>query len=254
MFWCTTTFQKECHIAFLTVNTTVRNQHTLTLNQNCIDVQWLMSSHLLQCDINLYKQNIVTEQSENDHCLKRVSIQSKLLLINLKNRIDISVCKSESSNVSVVQDKSSISCQLRDTYLYDTYMMIVVVVVAAELVVWESVLKYSIKKDFTYKRWWWRSWRRKKKKFEKKDERIYNSLHWQVNWSKLLKKTMCQQAIKFLSINLICMKQTNTCQQIMTTVQQSFQTLKTQPWRKEKDDVMSETHIKILWSSCLLRL
>jgi len=94
-----------------------------------------MSSHLLQCDINLYKQNIVTEQSENDHCLKRVSIQSKLLLINLKNRIDISVCKSESSNVSVVQDKSSISCQLRDTYLYDTYMMIVVVVVAAALVI-----------------------------------------------------------------------------------------------------------------------
>ncbi len=94
-----------------------------------------MSSHLLQCDTDLYKQNVVTEQSENDHCLKRVSIQSKLLLINLKNKIDISVCKNESSNISVVQDKSSISCQLRDTYLYDTYMMIVVVVVAAELVI-----------------------------------------------------------------------------------------------------------------------
>jgi len=81
-----------------------------------------------------------------------VSIQSKLLLINLKNKIDISVHKSESSNVSVVQDKGFTSCQLRDTYLYDTYMMIVVVVVAAELVIQESVLKYSIKKDFTYKR------------------------------------------------------------------------------------------------------
>ena len=85
--------------------------------------------------MSLYKQNIVTEQSKNDHCLRKVSIQSKLLLINLKNRINISVYKSKSSNVSVVQDKSFTSCKLRDTYLYDTYMMIVVVVVAAELVI-----------------------------------------------------------------------------------------------------------------------
>jgi len=94
-----------------------------------------MSSHLLQCNTDLYKQNIVIEQSKNDHCLREVSIQSKLLLINLKNRIDISVHKDESDNVSVVQDKGPTSCQLRDTYLYDTYIMIVVVVVAAELVI-----------------------------------------------------------------------------------------------------------------------
>jgi len=137
---------------FLTVNTTVRNQHVLTLNQNCINVWQLMSSHLLQCDTDLYKWNIVTEQSENNHCLRKVNIQSELLLINLKNRIDISVHKSENSDISVIQDKSSISCQLKDTYLYDTYMMIVVVVVAAAFVIWESVLKYLIKKDFTYKR------------------------------------------------------------------------------------------------------
>jgi len=196
---------------FLTVSTTVRNQHVSILNQNCIDVQWSMSSHLLQCDTDLYKQNIVTEQSENDHNLRKVSIQSELLLINLKNRINISICKSKSNNRSVVQDKSSISCQLRDTYLYDTYMLIVVVVVAAELVIWESVLKYSIKKDFTYKRWWWRSWKRKKKRFEKKDERVYNSLHWQISWSELSKKTMCQQTWNFLLINLTHTKQTNMC-------------------------------------------
>jgi len=67
----------------------------------------------------------------------RVSIQSKLLLINLKNRIDIDICTNENNNISVVQNKSSTSCQLRDTYLYNTYMMIVivVVVVAAELVI-----------------------------------------------------------------------------------------------------------------------
>ena len=147
-----TTFQKECHTAFLTVSTTVRNQHVLTLNQNHIDVWQLISSHLLQCDINLYKQNVVTEQSENDHCLRKVSIQSKLLLINIENRININICKNESSNISVVQDKSFTSCQLRDTYLYDTYRMIIVVVVTAALVVQESVLKYTIKKGFIYKR------------------------------------------------------------------------------------------------------
>ena len=97
---------------FLTVSTIVKNQYTLTLNQNHIDVQQLMSSHLLQCNTDLYKQNVVTEQSENDHCLRKVSVQSKLLLINLKNRINTDVCKNESSNISVVQDKSSTSCQL----------------------------------------------------------------------------------------------------------------------------------------------
>ena len=114
-----------------------------------------MSSHLLQCDTDLYKQNIVTEQSKNDHCLRKVSVQSKLLLINLKNRINTDIHKSESNNVSVVQDKSSTSCQLRDTYLYNTYMMMIVVIVAvvvAKLVIQESVLNYSIKKDFMYER------------------------------------------------------------------------------------------------------
>ena len=84
----------------------------------------------------LYKQNIFTEQSKNDHCLTRVSVQSKLLLINKENRNDINVCKNKSDNISVVQNESFTSCQLRDMYLYDTYMMIVVVVVvAAELVI-----------------------------------------------------------------------------------------------------------------------
>jgi len=67
-----------------------------------------------------------------------VSVTSKLLLINKENRIDISICKNKSDNVSVVQNKGPTNCQLRDTYLYDTYMMIVVVVVvvvAAELVI-----------------------------------------------------------------------------------------------------------------------
>ena len=102
MFWHITTFWKECHFTFLTVNTINRNQHALTLNQNYINVQQLMSSYLSQCNIVLYEQNIVTEQSKNGHCLKEVNIQSKLLLINSKNRINISVCKSKNNNISIV--------------------------------------------------------------------------------------------------------------------------------------------------------
>ncbi len=84
----------------------------------------------------LYKQNIHTEQCKNDHCLREVSIQSKLLLINKKNKIDISICKNKNNNISVIQNEGLTSCQLRDTCLYNTYMMIVVVVVVAvELVV-----------------------------------------------------------------------------------------------------------------------
>ncbi len=94
-----------------------------------------MNSHLIQCDTLLYKQNVHIRQHKNDHCLREVSITSKLLLINEENRIDISIHKNKNSNISVIQNESSTSCQLRDTYLYDTYMMIVVVVVAAELVV-----------------------------------------------------------------------------------------------------------------------
>ncbi len=112
MFWCTTTFWKECHTAFLTVDTTDRNQHTLTLNQNCIDVWQSMSSHLIWCDTELYEQNIHTEQCENDHCLRRVSIQDKLLLINKENWIIISSHKGEDDNVCIIKNEGPVSCQL----------------------------------------------------------------------------------------------------------------------------------------------
>ncbi len=151
MFWCTMTFQKECHTVCLTVNTTDRNQHILTLNQNCIDVQQLMSSYLIQHDTELYKQNIHIEQHENDSCLKKVSVLSELLLINKENWIFISSCKNEGDNIHIVKNENPVSCQLWDTYLYNTYI-VVVVVVAAVLVVQESVLTYSIKRGFTYER------------------------------------------------------------------------------------------------------
>jgi len=40
----------------------------------------------------------------------------------------------------------SVSCQLQDMYLYDTYIVVVVDIVAAELVVQESVLTYQSRK------------------------------------------------------------------------------------------------------------
>jgi len=155
MFWCTTTFQKECHTVCLTVNTISRNQHTLTLNQNHIDVQWLMSSYLIWQNTKLYKQYVHTEQCENHPCLRKISVLSELLLINKENWIFISSHKNENNNVHIVKNENSVSCQLWDTYLYDTYIVVVVDVVAAELVIWESVLTYSIKKDFTYKSCEW---------------------------------------------------------------------------------------------------
>ncbi len=221
MFWCTMTFWKECHTACLTVDTISRNQHILTLNQNCIDVQWLMSSHLIQCDTFLYKQNIHIEQCKNDPCLRKVSVLNELLLINKENWIDINSHKNKNNNICVVKNKGSVSCQLQDTYLYDTYIVIVVDVVAAELVVWELVLTYSIKKDFTYKSCEWRSWRRKKKRSCMWGERIYNSLHWQISSSELLEK-ITQVMKKFSSVNLTCTKQANMCQQTLTIIQQPF--------------------------------
>ncbi len=234
MFWHTMTFQKERYTVCLTVDTIVRNQHTLTLNQNCIDVQWLMGPHLIQHDTEPYKQNIHIEQCKNDPCLRKVSVLSELLLINKENWIFISSHKNESDNIHIVKNEDPVSCQLWDTYLYDTYIVVVVVdVVAAELVVWESVLTYSIKKDFTYKSCEWRSWRRKKKRSHTWGEGVYNSLHWQISLSELLKETT--QAIKkFSSVNLTHTKQANMCQQTLTTIEQPFQRLRAQPWKRRK--------------------
>jgi len=165
MLWGMTTFWKRRHTVFSTAGTTIENQHTSTLNQNDIYVQQSVSPHLIWCDTALYKQNIHIRQRENGPCLRKVSVLSELLLVNKENWINIHSCKNKSSNICIVKNEGSVSCQLWDTYLYNIYI-VVVVAVAAELVVWESVLKYSIKKGFTYKRWQWRSWRRKKKRFE----------------------------------------------------------------------------------------
>ncbi len=134
-------------------------------------------------------------------------------------------------------------------------MMIVVVVVAAELVVQELVLKYLIKKGFTYKSWQWESWKRKKKKFEKKDEKVYNSLHWQISWSELLRELTCQQVIKnffYLWILLIQSRQTCVNRQ-WQSYNNLFRHLEHNLKEKKRNDVMSWTYTKVLWSSCLLR-
>ncbi len=234
MFWHTTTFWKEHHTTCLTVDTIVRNQHILTLNQNYIDVQWLMSSYLIWHDIKLYKQNVHTEQCENVSCLKEVSVLSELLLINKKNWIFISSCKSKDSNIHIVKNEGSVSCQLWDTYLYNTYIVVVVVdVVAAELVVQESVLAYSIKKGFMYKSCEWRSWRRKKKRSCMWGEGVYNSLHWQVSLSELSDETT-QAMKKFSSANLTHMKRAKHVSTDIDNCATTFSKLKAQPWRKRE--------------------
>ncbi len=111
-------------------------------DQDRVDVRRPMGPHLVRCDTVPYERNVVTGQSEDGHCLRGVGVRSKLLLANLEDRIGTGVRTGEGGDVSVVQDKGPTSCQLRDTYSYDTYMMVVVdVVVAAELVVRESVLE-----------------------------------------------------------------------------------------------------------------
>ena len=80
-------------------------------------------------------------------------------------------------------------------------------------------------------------WMKKLKKKEKKKLYVrwgvYNSLHWQISSSELSEK-ITQAMKKFSSANLTHTKQANTCQQTLTTVQQPFQKLRTQPWRKRK--------------------
>ncbi len=164
MFWCTMTFQKECHTVCLTVNTISRNQYILTLNQNHIDVWQSMSSYLVQQNTESYEWDVHIRQHKNVLCLKEVSVLDKLLLINKENWIFISSHKGENDNIHIVKNEDSVSCQLQDTYSYNTYIVVVVDVVAAELVIWESVLTYSIKRGFMYKSCEWRSWRRKKKR------------------------------------------------------------------------------------------
>jgi hypothetical protein len=93
------------------------------------------------------------------------------------------------------------------------------------------VLTYSIKKDFTYKSCEWRSWRRKKKEVVC-EVRVYNSLHWQISSSELLKKTHKQWKIFICKPYLYkAGKHVSTDIDNCTT---TFSELKAQPWRKRK--------------------
>ena len=132
------TFQKKHHITFLTVCTTVRNQHITSLNKNCIYVQWSVRQNLLFQNSSLYKENIMIRESKNANDLKRVNKDAQLLHINWKNRICIISC---SDKDTLIQNKTSACCQIWETNLYNTYIIVVAAVVAAECVLWESVLK-----------------------------------------------------------------------------------------------------------------
>ncbi len=170
-----TTFQKEHHITFLTVCTTVRNQHIISLNKNHIYVQWSVRQNLLSQNLFLYKENIVIRENKNDNDLRRVNKDAQLLCINWKNRICIVCCSDKNT---LIQNKSSVCCQIWETNLYDTYMIVVAAVVIAECVIWESVLKGVNQREFHI-------WEVVMKRLKKK----------------MKQKTTCWQVIRILFIN-----------------------------------------------------
>jgi len=129
---------KKHHITFLTVCTTVRNQHITFLNKNHIYVQWLMRQNLLSQNLFLYKENIAIKENKNDNDLRKVNEDVQLLHTDQKNRICIICCSDESM---LIQNESSMYCQIWETNLYNTYIIVVAAVVATECVVQESVLK-----------------------------------------------------------------------------------------------------------------
>ncbi len=145
MLWCMTTFWKKRHTVFLTVHTTVRNQHITFLNKNCIYVQWLMRQNLLSQNLSLYEENIVIKKNKNDNDLRRVNKDVQLLHTDQKNRICIICCSDKST---LIQNESSVCCQIWETNLYNTYIIVVAAVVATECVIQESVLKDVNQKEF----------------------------------------------------------------------------------------------------------
>ena len=88
----------------------------------------------------------------------------------------------------------------------------------------------------------------KKKEKEKLYVRwgVYNSLHWQINSSELLKEIFHLQTLLIQSKKT----QVNRHWQLYNNL---FRSLKHNLEEKERGDVISWTHTKVLWSSCLLR-
>jgi len=134
---------------FLTVCTIIRYQHITSLNKNHIYVWWLMRQNLLLQNLSLYEENIMIKKSKNNNDLRRVNKDAQLLHINWKNRICIVHCSSESM---LIQNKSSACCQIWETNLYNTYIIVVAAVVAAECVIQESVLKDVNQREFSHMR------------------------------------------------------------------------------------------------------
>ncbi len=97
-----------------------------------------MRQNLLSQNLFLYEENITIKKNKDDNDLRKVNEGAQLLHINWKNRICIICCSSENT---LIQNKSSACCQIWETNLYNTYIIVVDAVVAAECVIQESVLK-----------------------------------------------------------------------------------------------------------------
>ncbi len=88
-------------------------------------------------------------KSKNDNNLKRVNEGAQLLHTDWKNKICIVCCSSEST---LIQNESSACCQIWETNLYNTYIIVVTAIIAAECVVQESVLKDVNQREFLHTR------------------------------------------------------------------------------------------------------
>jgi hypothetical protein len=104
-----------------------------------------MRQNLLSQNLFSYEENIVIKENKNNNDLRKVNKDVQLLCTDWKNRIYIIHCSSEST---LIQNKSSVCCQIWETNLYDTYMIVVTAVVAAECVIQSQCWKVSIKEDF----------------------------------------------------------------------------------------------------------
>jgi hypothetical protein len=171
------------------------------------------------------------------------SVLSELLLINKENWININICKSENNNICIVKWGPCELSALRYVSVWHLHCCCCWCCCC-----WACCMRVSVDIFNQEKFHIWKLWVKKLKKKRKKKSYIrwgvYNSLHWQISLSELLKKTT-QAMKKFSSVNLTCTKQSNTCQQTLTIIQQPFQRLKAQPW-KERKKVMS-------WVKLILR-
>jgi hypothetical protein len=205
MFWCTTTFQKNV----ISCVWQLIQQQKSTHSDSESELHWCMTVNEFSSDSMWY----IAVQTEHSHWAawewplsERSEHTSKLLLINKENRIDISICKSENDNISVVQNKS-LQVVSSETHTCTT-------------LTWWLLLLLLLLLSLLYESQCWHIQSRKishtkgvDEEVEEKRKRscmrwgVYNSLHWQI--SKWIVEENHASNEKFSSANLTHTKRKN---------------------------------------------